>query len=435
MQFKITEKFSYLIIIAMVLCSISRGWGQEDDVQVPLLLFRGARPMGMGNAFEAVADDINALHYNPAGIAQTDEKFFEILAVRLRATTDLVKELDTINDFFNKTINPIIKSDDPLTDPNLKEEREELVLQFDEIIQEQLGLIMDLPSIGLVVPFHVGGYKVAVGSMLYTQNLTSARVLRQGLPWEDPVKELLDNPVVYNVAFQWAFTLAGAVEIPVDLAPMLNKVYAGISFRYLDRRVFADVDDPFKVEDMLNPDRFKREYFGIEEGDDFIEAAFENFEARRGYTVDLGMILSPIEGINVGLSLRNFTGGLSIEDTDETRSFPRNTTFAVAAKPFKLLNIENPRLDLTLAGAWNDPNGDDRLGEFENDSFTDNTHLGAEVVLLPKNWISLALRAGNNQGFPTFGASLKLAKVLNLDVLRYGDLEGDWYVASLGITF
>ena len=30
----------------------------------------GARPLGMGEAFVAVADDVNALHFNPAGLAQ-----------------------------------------------------------------------------------------------------------------------------------------------------------------------------------------------------------------------------------------------------------------------------------------------------------------------------------------------------------------------------
>jgi len=70
MQSKIAEKFGYLIIIAVVLCNVSGVWAQNDDAQEPLFLFRSARPMGLGNAFEAVADDINALHYNPAGIAQ-----------------------------------------------------------------------------------------------------------------------------------------------------------------------------------------------------------------------------------------------------------------------------------------------------------------------------------------------------------------------------
>jgi long-subunit fatty acid transport protein len=95
MQFKITEKFGYIIIITMVLCNASGVWAQKDAAQEPLLLYRGVRPMGMGNAFEAIADDINALHYNPAGIAQTDEKLFEFLAVRPRITTGLFGELST----------------------------------------------------------------------------------------------------------------------------------------------------------------------------------------------------------------------------------------------------------------------------------------------------------------------------------------------------
>jgi hypothetical protein len=434
MQVKITEKFGYLIIIAMVFCIANGVWAVEDNVQEPLLLYRGARPMGIGNAFEAVADDINALHYNPAGIAQTDETLFELLAIRPRVTIDLVDELSTIDDFVNDTITPLTKSDDPLTDPDLENERKDLVVRFDDILNERLGLMMDLPSVGLVMPFHAGECKAAAGGMFYTQNLNSIRVLRQGLPWSDPVKELLDDAVVYRVALQWAFTLAGAVEIPVNLAPILDKAYVGASFRYINRQIFTDADDPFKVEDVLNPDEFKEKYFNVED-EDFVQFALDNFKSQTGYAIDIGTILSPIEGLNVGLSLRNIVNSLSIEDIGESRSFPRNTTLAVAAKPFKLLGIENPALDLTLAAACNNPNGDDRLGEFKQDSFTDNIHLGAEVVLLPKGWISLALRAGNNQGYSTFGASLKLLKFLNLDVLRYGDLEADWYVASFGIAF
>jgi len=33
----------------------------------------GARPIGMGNAYTALADDVNAIYYNPAGLAQLDE--------------------------------------------------------------------------------------------------------------------------------------------------------------------------------------------------------------------------------------------------------------------------------------------------------------------------------------------------------------------------
>jgi tetratricopeptide (TPR) repeat protein len=54
------------IAIVLVLAVISC-WADFEDLGV------GARPMGMGNAYTALADDVNAIYYNPAGLAQVDE--------------------------------------------------------------------------------------------------------------------------------------------------------------------------------------------------------------------------------------------------------------------------------------------------------------------------------------------------------------------------
>lgn len=56
----------------------------------------GLRPLAMGNAYVAVADDYNALFYNPAGLARLDSWSMEIFNPRfgVSATT-----LQTINDF------------------------------------------------------------------------------------------------------------------------------------------------------------------------------------------------------------------------------------------------------------------------------------------------------------------------------------------------
>ena len=108
---------------------------------------------------------------------------------------------------------------------------------------------------------------------------------------------------------------------------------------------------------------------------------------------------------------------------------------AVAAKPFSLLNINNSLLDLTLAASWDDPNGDDNLGDFALDQYTDHIHLGAEVRLLPGQLVEVALRAGNNQGFPTVGTGIRILKLLNLDVAWYGDLEADWLIGSMEVSF
>ncbi len=42
-------------------------------------LFEGVRPLGMGGAFTAVADDENALFYNPAGLNQIEKRRFAVL--------------------------------------------------------------------------------------------------------------------------------------------------------------------------------------------------------------------------------------------------------------------------------------------------------------------------------------------------------------------
>ena len=90
---------------------------------------------------------------------------------------------------------------------------------------------------------------------------------------------------------------------------------------------------------------------------------------------------------------------------------------------------------MTVAASVDDPTGDDRLGKFELDSLADHIHLGIEAILWPKGLFSLGLRAGDNQGFATYGATLRLFKFLNFDVARYGDLETDWWVGSMEITF
>ena len=66
-MFKITRRgiriISSVIFFSVVVLSTSRA--AFEDVGV------GCRPLGMGNAFVAVADDINATYYNPAGHVHT----------------------------------------------------------------------------------------------------------------------------------------------------------------------------------------------------------------------------------------------------------------------------------------------------------------------------------------------------------------------------
>lgn len=59
----------------------------------------GVRPLGMGNAFVAVADDFNALFYNPAGLARLESWDGEFLNPTLavsQATTSFISDLTSL---------------------------------------------------------------------------------------------------------------------------------------------------------------------------------------------------------------------------------------------------------------------------------------------------------------------------------------------------
>ncbi len=96
--------------------------------------------------------------------------------------------------------------------------------------------------------------------------------------------------------------------------------------------------------------------------------------------------------------------------------------------------LQPSTLDFTVAASLDNPNGDDRLGNSSIDKNRERIHLGVETILWPNNAISIATRIGNNQGFLTIGAALKLG-ALYLEMARYGDLQADWYVGSINLSF
>lgn len=57
--------------VAAVLCTATAAWGQEINAS-PSIVGSGARALGMGGAFIAVADDATAASWNPGGLTQLE---------------------------------------------------------------------------------------------------------------------------------------------------------------------------------------------------------------------------------------------------------------------------------------------------------------------------------------------------------------------------
>ena len=94
-------KIKKVLSVALVLlfsCSAFSFAMEKDD---PIML-RGIRPMGMGGAFTAVADDENAVFYNPAGIAQRSGQLIQIFNINTAISGDTIKAAsDAMNTFGN----------------------------------------------------------------------------------------------------------------------------------------------------------------------------------------------------------------------------------------------------------------------------------------------------------------------------------------------
>ena len=68
---KLKRTVMVIISVAVILLSVTVSCRADyEDLGV------GARPIGMGNAYTALADDVNSIYYNPAGLAQLDESQF-----------------------------------------------------------------------------------------------------------------------------------------------------------------------------------------------------------------------------------------------------------------------------------------------------------------------------------------------------------------------
>lgn len=65
-----------IVSISILLLTTSFVWAKNNTGATFLKIGVGARPVAIGQAFCAVADDVNAIYYNPAGLAQVKGQEF-----------------------------------------------------------------------------------------------------------------------------------------------------------------------------------------------------------------------------------------------------------------------------------------------------------------------------------------------------------------------
>lgn len=358
-----------LIIALMVMVS-----AVPSDAAEMTSLYRGVRPLGMGDAFTALANDENAVFYNPAGLGHVDEWRVNILNPKMEIGQSTL-------DFYSDASN--LKSGDTVGATNL----------LRKYVGKHLYANVSVYPNFTKKNFSVGGF--GGGSLNAEVNTPTYPTMTADMS--------MTGGATLGLARQW----------------MEDRVSLGVSAKYLVRQRAIKTFTPI-------------DFASSNTSYDFSKNAVNG----SGVGIDLGGVYSfpnmPDWKPRVGAALQN------IGDVDFGKV--TNAGKNVDNKAFMSLNVGGAVtrklwiMDTTFAADYRD-----LANNTSNDSdMAKRLHLGVEAKF-PR---LLSLRAGINQGYPSFGVGISLWLV-KFDYAYYSEEVGAYagqredarHVAQLSIGF
>lgn len=215
------------------------------------VFYRGVRPLGMGGAFTAVADDENALFYNPAGISHVEHLSFDALNLIVELSE---KSMDLYEDMENTDM------DDP-------EEVNDLLKKY--VGEHQHARVALYPNVG----FQVANVGVLIG------------VLAQGqvdLDVRNPAWPEAHCDVVQDTAF----LAGGGLKVPIA------GLRVGAAIKSVSRESLEEI--------YTAP---------IIAGEDFDKRLEDDMKSGSGFALDVGAIYRlpfvPVLDTDIGLAIQN----------------------------------------------------------------------------------------------------------------------------------
>jgi len=374
---------------------------------------RGARALGMGDAFTAMADDQNVFFYNPAGIVQRTGSALTLLDLPVTVGDDVTKIIDFISD-----------NEDDLNnfDTLLPARQAELINQINR------DLVSLRPTFGVGAPnlSYLSG--PIGGGFFWGAGLFGQADGRVGF-----VYDVITPSLYYDINVDVSPRVVAAKHFE-GLPILPGHLGVGATLKYLQRGQASDSRVSFLQLDSYDTPPFQR---------------------GKGYGLDLGALYQPTSRINVAATWMDFGGtqltfdAKAAEDGFDakparTDGIPQRLNVGVAWTPARLGfgPIGLPTGDrLTLAADVRDIlNEDSKVlldGGLIADSAGKHIHLGAEY-----RWWFLRFRAGANQGYATAGLGIDIP-VLKLDYAFFSDEEGDFagslkhsaHIVSLALRF
>lgn len=404
---KTFKRFVSLTVAGMTVSSLYA----SEPSSVPLFV----RPLGMGGAFTAVADDYNIFSFNPAGMVQRTGAEVTILEIAPGVSEDTMEAYDFIKD-----------NENDLTDfDTLPVNRQiQLITEIRNDISKLNPRVYVAGNVAsfvsgprfLGMPVHVGFGALFVADLRFKLNTS---LLVPNISYEVNNDFLI--PV--SVAHRWnaPFRIPGRISFGATgkLLRRMNVSQERVSVAQLD-----DLDVP-----------------PLSEG--------------HAVGLDLGTLYQPTDRTNIGMMVRDAFGTkIKFKKIDAEEGYPEvaeresvikpETNIGAAFVPEKFLWLIPTNDRWTFSADIQDILKDDEHVLFERgfrkpfgENLPTHTRLGAEF----RYWF-LRFRGGAYQGYPTFGLGLDIP-FLKLDYAYYsrelgalaGDLRQGNHIVSLALRF
>ena len=378
-----------------------------SDEKIPLLerafFVHGIRPLGMGGAFVGVADDENALFYNPAGLTRLDSFHLGLPLLNLGVGID-GPTVEAVRDGVDFFLFP------PERRNLFSDERLKNVIHTIANTQAQISLASEILSY-VQRGYGVGSYLSGRGEVTVGEG------------------DLVDNPNALDFDDEISFDLGYDLGAVVGFASrfgendFLVSPAAGDSLKSLNLGLSIKGAYRTKIIGELRVLEGAGLALGIEKLETLRRSHVSGLAALE-LGLDLGglyswdrLIESDYGLLDTALVLRNFPLTLifALEEPlrrtplSFTTYLPMEATLGLAYYP--PFSIPDWFEDFLIALDFEDILANYPLGTVESptpdlwQSFILRSHFGAEVKLISKH---LGLRAGNNGGYPSFGLGINL---------------------------
>ena len=365
------------------------------------LHFVGIRQAAMGGAVVAIADDINALHANPAGLVQIDGFHLNLMTMQESLGADI---LDKIGD-----LSTIAEGDDEQQQTEQLGSLIPLKLGFEFLLPLPLSYTGSTPAF-----LNILGSNMGVGG--FAKGALSGEVVRPTLP-----------TIKASARFDSAFILGFARDLPKGWIPFNTAI--GYSLKYLVRWQQAEIRQ--SATPILNGETIG--------GSDSSTISGIGMDVGSLFMYDLPWLGQATVGLvfqNIGATLTGESLDVSRNVTDSNYQETIPVTAKVGVSFTRDMSVDWPVISLL--------NGPILLAADYDMFWPDATlwkrlHLGAEKRILGN---TIALRGGLNQGYITagFGVDLWLFHIgYAYYVEELGNEIGidpfDYHIIELGISF